>query len=384
VDQSEIPGTSATSAVSVTTLTRTAKDVLEGAFLPLWVRGEVSDFKAHRNGHWYFNLRDAESQLRCVVWSRDQRRMPAAPDDGMQVSALGQMTIYTGRGDLQFGVKALEAEGDGLHRKALEASFARLEADGLFAPGRKRRIPRFPRRIALITSPDGAALHDVLAVVRRRCPTVEVVVIGTRVQGEGAPAEICAALERVSRWADADVAIIGRGGGSRDDLWAFNDEAVARAVAACPIPVISAVGHEVDFTLCDLVADLRAATPSAAAEAAVPVLAEEQLHLQSLAAALRGGVERRLGAARADVASGVAMLAAAAHARVGRARSSLESLTGRLNALSPLAVLSRGYAVAQDAEGRTLRRRQEFAPGDVFTLRVHDGVVDARVESVRR
>ncbi|MBX6331437.1 MAG: exodeoxyribonuclease VII large subunit, partial [Gemmatimonadaceae bacterium] len=183
----EEPGASAAAAVSVSVLTQIAKDVLEGAFVPLWVRGEVSDFKAHRNGHWYFCLRDETSQIRCVVWARDRRRIPAPPDDGMQVAARGQLTVYTARGDMQLIVTAMEAAGDGLWRKALELAIANLERDGLLAAARKRPLPPFPRRIAVVTSPDGAALHDIISVAQRRCPTVEIVVVPTKVQGDGAP-----------------------------------------------------------------------------------------------------------------------------------------------------------------------------------------------------
>src|SRR4051794_6776145 len=255
------PGASPGSAVTVTTVTQTAKDILEGAFMPLWVRGEVIDFKAHRNGHWYFCLRDGSTQLRCVVWSRDRRSIPAPPDDGMQVTVLGQLTVYAARGDMQFAVRRIEAEGDGLWPKALERTKAKLEADGLLAPERKRALPRYPRVIAVVTSPDGAALHDIVAVVRRRAPHVRLVVVPCAVQGDTAPMEICVALDRVNRWGGADLVIVGRGGGSIEDLWAFNDERVARAIAACRVPVISAVGHEVDFTIADFVADRRAGPP---------------------------------------------------------------------------------------------------------------------------
>jgi exodeoxyribonuclease VII large subunit len=260
---------------------------VEGAFVPLWVRGEISDFKAHRNGHWYFCLRDQVAQVRCVMWARDARRLPALPDDGMQVVALGQVSVYAARGDVQLVVKAMEAQGDGLWRKALDQTRAKLLADGLLDPARKRALPKHPRRVAIITSPDGAALHDIIAVARRRSPLVELVVVPAKVQGDGAAEELRAALERVARWGDVDVVIIGRGGGAREDLWAFNDERLARAVAACPVPVVSAVGHEVDLTICDLVADLRAATPSAAAEAIVPVLADVRAEVRALADALR-------------------------------------------------------------------------------------------------
>src|SRR2546423_3351389 len=266
---SVFPGASPTSAVSVSTVTQMAKDILEGAFMPLWVRGEVIDFKAHRNGHWYFCLRDGSSQLRCVVWSRDRRSIPAPPEDGMQVTVLGQLTVYANRGDMQFAVRRMEAEGDGLWRKALERTRAKLEADGLLARERKRALARYPRVIAVVTSPDGAALHDIVAVVGRRAPHVRLVVVPATVQGDAAPEELSFAMDQVSRWNGADTIIIGRGGGAPEDLRAFNDERVARALARCPAPTISAVGHEIDVTICDLVADHRAPTPSAAAEAAV-------------------------------------------------------------------------------------------------------------------
>ncbi len=378
----EIPGSSARSAVPISLLTTTAKEVLEGAFLPLWVRGEVSDFKRHRNGHWYFSLRDASSQIRCVVWSRDQRSIPASPDDGMQVTALGQVTVYAARGDLQFTVKAMEAAGDGLWRKALEQARQSLERDGLLAPERRRPLPRYPRRVAVITSPSGAALHDVIAVARRRWAAIELVVVPAKVQGEGAPEELCAALDRVARWADVDVVIIGRGGGAREDLWAFNDERVARAVAACPVPVISAVGHEVDVTLCDLVADLRAATPSAAAEAAVPVHAEAAARVGRLDAELHSAIRSRLERAGALRAQLGATLAARANRSLDRRRNRWQQLGGQLHALSPLATLARGYAVARSEDGRTLASVSRFTPGSSFELLLRDGRVMATANSV--
>jgi exodeoxyribonuclease VII large subunit len=378
-----IPGATPNSAVAVSVLTQTAKEVLEGAFIPLWVRGEVSDFKAHRNGHWYFCLRDHEAQVKCVVWSRDARRLPAAPDDGMEVVALGQVSIYAARGDLQLVIRRIDAKGDGLWRKALEVTRARLAADGLFDPARKRALPRYPRRVAVVTSPDGAALHDIVAVARRRCPTVEIVVVPAKVQGEGAADELRAAVERVSRWNMADVLIIGRGGGAREDLWAFNDERLARAIADCPIPTISAVGHEVDVTICDLVADLRAPTPSAAAESAVPLLETMVADVRAAREALEDGARRRVAAARERLAGTRAELAAAASLVVERRQARVETMAARLHALSPLATLARGYAVARSPEGRTLSRSADFAPGAPFDLQVSDGTVRARVAEGR-
>ena len=378
----EVPGATAASAVSIVALTRTAQAVLEGAFTPLWIRGEVSDFKSHRNGHWYFCLRDDEAQLRCVVWSRDRRRIPAPPDDGMQIAAFGQLTMYAARGEMQFSVMRMEAEGDGLWRKALELTRARLAADGLLDPQRKRPIPRYPRRIAVITSRDGAALHDIHAVVQRRCPSVEIVLVPATVQGDSAPESLCDALDMVSRWGDADVVIIGRGGGARDDLRAFNDERVARALAACPIPTISAVGHEIDVSICDLVADVRAPTPSAAAEAAVPVLAELRDRVRAVAATLTALAEERVARAHEAAETAALRIGAAATRRVDGQRLTLEATAARLNALSPLATLGRGYAIARDATGRTIRSVASVRSGDAVEVVLHDGVAGAEITSV--
>lgn len=373
------PGETAQSAVTVSMLSQAARDVIEGAFIPLWVRGEVSDFKAHRNGHWYFTLRDRTAQIKCVVWSRDQRGVPASPDDGMQVVAFGRLTVYAARGEMQFTVLRIDAEGDGLRRKALERTRARLEADGLLAPERKRPLPRFPRVIAVVTSLDGAALHDIVAVLRRRAANVRLVVVPAKVQGDGAVLELCAALDRVNRWGKADLVIVGRGGGGREDLWAFNDERVARALAACDVPTISAVGHEIDISICDLVADMRAPTPSAAAEAATRSRAELQNELRKVS--LRMGSAARAHVRRhADELRHIERDVTAASADlVQRRRGQLQDVAGRLNALSPLATLARGFAVARDEQGATLSDAAAFRDDMPFELVVRDGVVPARV-----
>jgi exodeoxyribonuclease VII large subunit len=374
------PGERPETAVAVSTLTRTAKDVLEGAFVPLWVRGEVSDFKAHRNGHWYYCLRDAAAQIRCVVWSRDVRRIPAPPDEGMQVTALGQLTVYAARGDMQLQVVAMAAEGDGLWRKALERTRLALERDGLLDPARKRTIPSHPRVVAVITSRDGAALHDIVSVARRRSPATQLVLVPAAVQGEGAPESLCAAIERVVRWGGADVLIIGRGGGAREDLWAFNDERVARALAGCPIPTVSAVGHEVDITICDLIADLRAATPSVAAEMVVPLASRAAAQILSLGDAMSRAAGLRVGVARARASDVAGELARAASHVVERRRASLESVTGRLHALSPLATLARGYAVVRGEYGEPIASAAAARPGSSIDVLFRDGGVRARVE----
>ena len=377
------PGTSQEVALAIADVTAAAKDVIEGAFPPLWVKGEVSNFTAHRNGHWYFSLRDKTAQLSCVVWSRDVRRIPAPPDEGMQVVARGQLSVFAARGQMQFMISAMEAEGEGLWRKAFEQTRALLEKEGLLDPARKRPLPRFPKRVAVITSPDGAALHDIISVIGRRNPGVEIVVIAAAVQGETAPDSLVAAIEKVGRWNDADIVIIGRGGGSREDLWAFNDERVARAIAACPIPTISAVGHEVDFSIADLVADVRAATPSAAAEAAVPVLSDLVAAVRTMAQNIRAALAQRLADGKRELRQLARDLTVRSQRATERRRARIQELAARLDALSPLATLARGYAVARDLNGAALPAASAFSRGMRFDLQLRDGIVRSTAEEIR-
>lgn len=373
-----VPGAEPSSAIAVSALTNIARDILEGAFRPIWVRGEVTGFKAHRNGHWYFTLRDRMAQIRGVVWSKDTRAIPAPPDEGMLVSAFGNLSVYPQKGEMQFVVRRMEAEGDGLWRKAFEKTRARLEAEGLLDVARKRQIPRYPRRVAVVTSPDGAALRDIMAVMKRRSPAVEIIVVPAAVQGDTAILDLCRALDRIGRWRDADVVIIGRGGGSREDLWAFNDERVARAVANCPLPIVSAVGHEVDVTICDLVADVRAATPSAAAETVVRDDAELRAELVAIQRRLSRGLRRRVDGAKSDLQWHAAALKSRLLRTTERRAARVAELGGRLNALSPLATLQRGYAIARDSGGGALSSVRQFSAGMSFTLVLRDGTVAAR------
>jgi exodeoxyribonuclease VII large subunit len=367
---------------SVSDVALETRALVESGLHPLWVRGEISDFKQHRNGHWYFCLRDASAQIKCVVWSRDQRGLPAPPDDGMQVVLYGQMTVYTARGDLQLKVTRMQADGDGLWRKAMEQTLAKLRGEGLLEESRKRPIPRFPKCVAIVTSPDGAAIGDIVAVLRKRHSGVQLIVCPAKVQGDGAPREIVMALRRVARWGKADLVIVGRGGGAKEDLWAFNDERVARAVVACPVPVISAVGHETDITVCDAVADLRAPTPSAAAMAAC--VAREEIEKAFVAARrdLAFAMATLVRDARNDLRRTQKRLGQSTERVVVRNRSTIGTAAARLNALSPLATLSRGYAVARDADGGALTSVRHFKPGLDFELLLHDGKVNAETRSV--
>jgi exodeoxyribonuclease VII large subunit len=367
---------------SVSDVALETRALVESGLHPLWVRGEISDFKQHRNGHWYFSLRDASAQIKCVVWSRDQRGLPAPPDDGMQVVLYGQMTVYTQRGDLQLKVTRMQADGDGLWRKAMEQTLAKLRGEGLLEESRKRPIPRFPKCVAIVTSPDGAAIGDIVAVLRKRHSGVQLIICPAKVQGDGAPREIVMALRRVARWGKADLVIVGRGGGAKEDLWAFNDERVARAIVACPIPVISAVGHETDITVCDAVADLRAPTPSAAAMAAC--VAREEIEKAFVAARrdLAFAMATLVRDARTDLDRTRKRLGQSTERVVVRNRSTIGTAAARLNALSPLATLARGYAVARDADGGALTSVRHFKPGFDFELLLHDGKVSAETKSV--
>jgi exodeoxyribonuclease VII large subunit len=364
---------------TVSAVNAAARELVESLFPPMWVAGEVTNFTRARSGHCYFSLRDADSQLRCVMWKDEARRLPTAPAEGMQVRALGRLSLYEPRGEFQLVVSDLDAKGDGLWKLAFDRLRIRLDGEGLLAPERKRPIPRQPRRVGLVTSASGAALRDVLAMIRRRAPWTEVVLCGCRVQGDGAAEEIAGAIRMFARARCADVLIVGRGGGSVEDLWAFNEEVVARALAESPVPTISAVGHETDFTIADLVADLRAPTPSAAAEAAVPERNALCRKARELALRLESSIQGRLAELRDAAEVERTALVEATYGLTRRHRERIAQEAGKLNALSPLAALGRGFAVPLDPGGRVLRSAGDFVPGASFRLQVVDGVVPCEV-----
>jgi exodeoxyribonuclease VII large subunit len=367
-------------AWTVSQVTRQARAVIEGGLGPLWVRGEVSGFKAWQSGHWYFALRDPTSQIRCVMFQKENRRLPAAPADGMQVFVFGRPTVWEEKGEFRLTVaELLSTERGGLWQLAFEKARAALAKDGLLDAARKRPLPLYPSGIAVVTSRDGAALRDIIAVTRRRWPVARLFVIATKVQGEGAEDAICRALALLGRIDGLDVAIVGRGGGSREDLWTFNSERIARAVAAVPVPVISAVGHETDVTLCDLVADHRAPTPSAAAEAATPDRGDVLGELAHLGARLARGLSLRSERVAQRLDRSLDRVAGALTLRLERQRHRLAAVSGRLDALSPLKILERGYSLATDGDGHVLKRVAQFPPGLPFRLRVTDGDVPVRV-----
>jgi exodeoxyribonuclease VII large subunit len=366
---------------SVTRLTLAAKRVVE-EFPPLWVRGEVLECKAWKSGHWYFKLRDANSQVSCCMWQRYAVRAGKPPADGTEVFVLGKPSLYEAKGEFQLSVtRMLPTAGIGQTQRELERVKARLHQDGLFDPGRKRSLPPMAGTIAVVTSTDGAALRDIITVAARRWPSARLLVVDARVQGGNAVDALVRALGLVNRLAEVDCCIVGRGGGGREDLSAFNAEAVCRALAAVRVPTISAVGHETDISLTDLVADVRAATPSAAAEMALADARAVGRTLDDLGTRLGGALagRTRLGIERVERAGD--RLEAAIAAALQRRHHAVARLSAQLDALSPLRVLERGYALPTGADGRVLKRRADFPPDTSFSLRVADGTVDARVET---
>ena len=364
---------------TVRRVNRAVRLLLEQTLPQLWVAGEVANFRRQRSGHCYFTLRDGTAQLNCVMFQREARRLPTDPEEGMTLRVFGGLTLYEARGVYQFVVNRLEAEdADGMWKLAFDRLRRKLDAEGLTDPARKLKLPEFPRLVGVVTSPEGAALRDIVAVTQRRAPWLRLVVGGTRVQGRGAAAEIASAIGEVAA-RGVDLVVVARGGGSLEDLWEFNEEAVARAVADCPVPVVSGVGHETDVTICDLVADLRVATPSAAAEAVAP----DRTALVRRLDGLRQRLGRALGAqarARRWRLQGAAERLVASMRQAARAREDrLGAAAAAMDALSPLSTLARGYAVPLDAEGRLLRTAADFAPALGFRLRVVDGSVRCTV-----
>jgi exodeoxyribonuclease VII large subunit len=365
-------------AWTVTDVTRRARQLIESGFTRLWVRGEVTGFKAYRSGHWYFSLRDKQAQVRCVMWRGDNQGHQA-PAEGTQVFVEAEPTVWDEKGEFRLTVRELiPTDATGAWQLKFEQARAALERDGLLDPARKRPLPPFPARLAVVTSAEGAALRDIVSVLRRRWPAVEVLLVPARVQGEGAEGDLLQALALVNRLPKVDVVIVGRGGGSREDLWVFNAERVARAVAAQAAPTISAVGHETDVTLTDLVADHRAPTPSAAAEAAVPDRAAVGQAVASLARRLGHGLARRTELGRERLERTGDRLEAAIRGHLDDRANRLARLAAGLDALSPLKVLQRGYAVARDEAGGVMKRMAQFNLGETFLLTVSDGDVRAR------
>ncbi len=391
---------------TVTALNAYLRELLETdeVLQDLWVRGEISNFSQPRSGHLYFTLKDSESAMRCVMWKLSAMRLRFTPTDGMLVEAHGAMSIYPAQGQVQLYVDALRPAGEGAHYQEFLRLRAQLEAEGLFDPSHKRALPRLPKHIGVVTSATGAALHDILQTLTRRLPTLRVTVAPTPVQGVEAPAGIIAALKRLNSLPDLDLIILARGGGSIEDLWAFNDEGVARAIFASRYPVISGVGHETDFTIADFVADLRAPTPTGAAELATPITKEElRAALQSAEAQLAELINRQLedlkqalqlaqselrrtsprlrilnNIQRLDELQG--RLERAIQQQLQRKQNYLANAGDRLASLNPQAVLKRGYAIITDqATGQIISHTRQAVPWQPVWLQVQDGSIPAQI-----
>ncbi len=394
---------------SVTQLNEYVRMLLDGnaVLSDMWIKGEISNFtNQYRTGHMYFSVKDAGATVRVVMFRSHAARLQFEPRDGMKVLLHGRVSAYVAGGQYQFYADLMEADGLGSLYLAFEQCKARLAAEGLFAPERKKSIPSLPRRVGIITSPTGAAIRDIINVTGRRYPQGELIIFPSLVQGDQAAAYLAGGIRYFNRAANVDVIIIGRGGGSIEDLWAFNDERLAREIAASAIPVISAVGHETDFTICDFVADLRAPTPSAAAELVFPdrlalkaeldaklakigtlVLADVQAKREMLATLAASRAMRSPAAVIAEKQMRVdelwVRLQNAGQLMLERKKQGLGACVGKLEALSPLAVLQRGYAVAHDAGGEVATSVKAFVPGDRITVRFADGAAQATVDEIK-
>ncbi|RVU30381.1 exodeoxyribonuclease VII large subunit [Neptunomonas marina] len=433
-------------ALSVSELNRQVKNLLEASFIEIRVSGEISNFARPSSGHWYFTLKDHKAQVRCAMFRNANQRVGFTPKEGDQVVLSANVSLYEGRGDFQLIGRMLEKDGVGQLQQAFERLKAQLSQEGLFDAHHKQAIPTLPAHLGVITSPSGAAIHDILSVLKRRYPGLPVTIYPAAVQGEDAPAQLRRALRQAQQHAVADLLIIGRGGGSLEDLWAFNDEALARDIFNCQLPIISAVGHEVDFSISDWVADVRAPTPSAAAELISPDqdalrmqldrhemalkrllrqqlqqqrerilqlkrrlrhpgerLREQRRHLTSLESRLKRSMEHRLLAARSRVdrtqgrlitpkarlTMAQAQLTAldqrlqrGMRAKQEQHHYQLANLAARLNSISPLATLERGYAIVKNAQGEVVTDAAQLHSGDQISATLNRGTVTARVESV--
>ncbi|MDT8070422.1 MAG: exodeoxyribonuclease VII large subunit [Terriglobia bacterium] len=432
-------------------LVSSVRTALERSFSDVWVQGEISNFKPAESGHLYFTLKDGDAQLRVVMWRTTARLLRFKPENGMSVTARGRVTLYEVRGELQLQAEYLEPQGAGALQVAFEQLKAKLAAEGLFGQERKKPLPTLPRTIGIVTSPRGAAVQDMLNILRRRHESVHIIIFPAQVQGESAPGEISAGVRFFNSSRMVDVIIVARGGGSVEDLWAFNDEALARTIAGSSLPVISAVGHETDFTICDFVADLRAPTPSAAAELVIQSkhelgdrvenlrtraaravryqllvsrnaltalaqqgtfarmrdliarrgqrvdelvfrLAEAQRRhlrnyhrrLDSASARVRAhDLRAKLVAMRRDVEARTGALTAVTRNVLLQHHARLDRLAAQLGALSPVAILDRGYALVFDASGKLVKNAGQLSPGESVRTRVANGEFTAKVEEVK-
>ena len=391
---------------SITEITREVKQTLESAFPPIWIEGEISNFKKHTSGHMYLVLKDENAQIPAVMWRGHNSRLFFTPQDGMKVIAHGNITVYERRGAYQFEIINLMPSGVGELQLAFEQLKQKLRDEGFFDPEHKKKIPEFPERIGIVTSPTGAAIKDLVSVFSRRFPGIQLILAPVRVQGEDAAAEIARAIEDFNEFGDVDVLIISRGGGSIEDLWPFNEEIVARAIFASQIPVISAVGHEIDFSISDFVADLRAPTPSAAAELTAPncvelseyikssmnkcyrilrdyiSLNQEKVYSMQNSYSLRkpADVIKQNGQRLDEL---VKILESQFQYRINSQKQVVESIRKQLLSLSPESVLKRGYSFCfRDDNGKLLRAATDVKLEDKIQIQFHRGLLKSKVEEI--
>ena len=408
MDISSLRERGSTEVMTVSELNGFIKSLIDGnrTLSAVTVRGEISNFKPHSSGHLYFSLKDSEGQIRAVMFRSSAARLKFMPESGMRVIAHGSVGVFVRDGSYQLYVTSIQPDGIGALYLAYEQLKERLSAEGLFDDSHKRSIPRIPRRIGVITSPTGAAVRDIINVVRRRFPLADIYLYPALVQGDGAADSLIRGVDYFDSSRLCDTVIIGRGGGSLEDLWAFNDERLARRIYAASVPIIAAVGHETDFTICDFVSDLRAPTPSAAAELAVPDVRELSLLLDGYTDRASSSLKRVAERARerllrlSDRVSKDAMLShigehgrrvadlssraqAAVAVNLTEARAGLSETVAKLSALSPLAVLSRGYAVVSTQSNATADVCS-LSVGDDVNIRLHDGVVDAKITNITK
>ncbi len=371
---------------TVSGLTARIKDVIETevGYDYIWVVGEISNFRGnYSSGHWYFSLKDEDSQISAVCFKWMNQYIRFRPENGMEVICCGQVGVYEKQGVYQINVRYIEPKGIGAQALALEQLKERLLSEGLFAEERKRPLPFLPQRIGIVTSPSGAAIRDILKVLGRRFPNLHILVSPTRVQGDEAPQEIVRALRRLYGIEGIDLIIVARGGGSKEDLWAFNEEAVAREISASPVPVISAVGHEIDITISDLVSDIRASTPSMAAEIAVREKRELMEELKDLESRMAMALKKRIEFYEKDISRIQSDLQRAIRIKLDEAASELQTLSGKMGALSPLKVLERGYSIAYKLPSmEVIKESKGLRSGDEVLIRLHIGKVKCSVEDI--
>lgn len=398
--------TSKPPVLTVGQLNSQIRDTLQTAFRNVWVAGEITDLSRPGSGHLYFSLKDPSGNVNAVMWRSTVERTNFEPEDGMQVLCNGDVDVYAPRGTYQLIVRRMQIQGEGSLQVALRQLREKLESQGLFDPNRKRRLPRFSKHIAVVTSPSGAALRDFLEVVRRRWSEIQLTIVPTRVQGSDCAPEVATAIRDAGKL-PVDAVLVTRGGGSLEDLWAFNSEQVVRAIHASQVPVVSAVGHEIDVTLADLVADVRALTPTEAGELLVPDAVEMSRRLQAGAQRMNALLRARLDRAKAEMV-GLSnsrvfreplstirdrermldetseRVKRAVRVQTERTRSQLASYAAQLDSLSPLKVLGRGYAIAQAMNGAVIRQLGDIAVDESIRIRLSDGTLSAIVSDTER